>query len=33
MVSENLLYSTGKSTQYFVITCMGKKNGHIYMYD
>ena len=32
-MNENLLYGTGKSTQYFVITYMGKKNGYIHVYD
>ena len=33
MNNENLQYSTGKSTQQFVITYMGKKNGYTDMYD
>ena len=36
MINKNLLYSTGKSTQWFVITYIGKKkkkNGYISMYD
>ena len=32
MINVNLQYSTGKPTQYFVITYMGKKNEYIYMY-
>ena len=32
MINENLR-STGKSTQKFVITIMGKKNGYRYMYN
>ena len=27
MINENLLYSTGKSMQYFIITSMRKNNG------
>ena len=36
MVSGDLLYSTGYSTQYSVITYVGKnleKNGYVYMYN
>ena len=33
MINENLPQSTGKSTQQFVITYMGKKNRSTYMYD
>ena len=29
MINKNLLYSSGKSTQQFVITYTGKKNGDI----
>ena len=32
MINENLLYSIGKSTQWFVIAYMGKKKGYKYMY-
>ena len=32
MITKNLLYSTGISTQQFVMTYMGKKNGDIYIY-
>ena len=38
ITSKNLLYSTGKSTQYSVMTYMGKeskkkKSGYMYMYN
>ena len=33
MIKENLLYSTGKSTQQFVISYMGKKYGYMDMYN
>ena len=37
IINMDLLYSTGKSTQYSAITCMGKKNlkknGYMYMYN
>jgi len=33
MINESLLHSTGKATQWFVITCTGKKDGYSYMYD
>ena len=36
IANKDLLYSTGNSTQYSVITYMGKeseKNGYVYMYN
>ena len=36
ITSKNLLYSTGNSTQYYVVTHMGKeyeKSGYMYMYN
>ena len=33
IISKYLLYSTGKSTQYSEIFCIGKKNGYMYMYN
>ena len=36
MTHKDLLYSTGKSTQYSVMTYMGKnlkKSGYVYMYN
>ena len=30
--NKDLLYGTGKSTQYFVITCMGKESEKEWMY-
>ena len=32
MINKNLLNSTGKSTQWFVITCIRKMNGYIYIF-
>ena len=33
MINKNLLYCMGKSTQWFVVTYMGKKNGYTFIYD